>query len=146
MNIGDRLYHLREEEQLSQADIEKRSGLLRNYISRVENGHTVPSVATIEKFAHAIAIPMHHLLNEGEEPPKPPKGVKRRNGDRGNSGKDANVSTKFSHVLARMSETDRLVFAHGQEHGPRETAQPTTWQKAQTMTGTHEGELLHETL
>ena len=42
MIIGDRLRALREEKKLSQGEIEKRTGLLRCYISRVENGHTVP--------------------------------------------------------------------------------------------------------
>ena len=45
MIIGDRLRALREEKKLSQGDIEKRTGLLRCYISRVENGHTVPAIA-----------------------------------------------------------------------------------------------------
>jgi len=45
--IGNRLKELRESKQLSQGDIEKRSGLLRCYISRVENGHTVPAVETL---------------------------------------------------------------------------------------------------
>jgi transcriptional regulator with XRE-family HTH domain len=49
MVIGDRLKELRESKELSQGDIEKRTGLLRCYISRVENGHTVPAVATLEK-------------------------------------------------------------------------------------------------
>jgi hypothetical protein len=38
--IGDRLRVLREEKQLSQGDIEKKMGLLRCYVSRVENRHT----------------------------------------------------------------------------------------------------------
>ncbi len=46
MIIGDRLRALREEKKLSQGDIEKRTGLLRCYISRVENGHTVPAIET----------------------------------------------------------------------------------------------------
>ena len=48
MIIGDRLRQLREEKQLSQGDIEKRTGLLRCYISRVENGHTVPAIETLK--------------------------------------------------------------------------------------------------
>jgi hypothetical protein len=40
--IGDRLRAVREAKNLSQDDIEERTGLLRCYISRVENGHTVP--------------------------------------------------------------------------------------------------------
>ncbi|MGH7743782.1 MAG: helix-turn-helix domain-containing protein [Candidatus Dormibacteria bacterium] len=44
---------LREEKKLSQGDIEKRIGLLRCYISRVENGHTVPTVETLEKMTRS---------------------------------------------------------------------------------------------
>ena len=51
MLIGERLKALREQKNMSQGDIEKRTGLLRVYISRVENGHTVPAIETLEKFA-----------------------------------------------------------------------------------------------
>jgi transcriptional regulator with XRE-family HTH domain len=59
MVIGDRLRTLREAQDLSQGDIEKRTGLLRCYLSRVENGHTVPSVETLEKFARALELPLY---------------------------------------------------------------------------------------
>ena len=51
MIIGDRLREMREAKKLSQGDVEKRSGLFRCYISRVENGHTVPAIETLEKMA-----------------------------------------------------------------------------------------------
>ncbi len=60
--IGDRLRALREEKKLSQGDIEKRTGLLRCYISRVENGHTVPAIETLEKMARAFEVPMYELF------------------------------------------------------------------------------------
>lgn len=47
--IGERLRQLRNAEQLSQGDIEKRTGLLRCYISRVENGHTAPAIETLKR-------------------------------------------------------------------------------------------------
>jgi transcriptional regulator with XRE-family HTH domain len=59
MNVGDRLRALREEKKLSQGAIEKGTGLLRCYISRVENGHTVPSVQTLEKMARALELPLY---------------------------------------------------------------------------------------
>jgi transcriptional regulator with XRE-family HTH domain len=58
MVMGDRLRELREQKKFSQGDIEKRTGLLRCYISRVENGHTVPAIETLEKLARALEIPM----------------------------------------------------------------------------------------
>ena len=56
MDIGQRLRELREAKDLSQGDIEAKTGLLRCYISRVENGHTVPAIETLEKLARAFDI------------------------------------------------------------------------------------------
>jgi transcriptional regulator with XRE-family HTH domain len=68
MIIGERLRAIQEEKDLSQGDIEKRTGLLRHYISRVENGHTVPSIDTLEKIARALEVPLYVLFYDGEEP------------------------------------------------------------------------------
>src|SRR5258707_15753440 len=76
MIIGNRLKSIREAKKLSQGDVEVRTGLLRCYTSRVENGHTVPSVETLEKCARALEIPMYQLMYDGSEPPLPPKPVK----------------------------------------------------------------------
>jgi transcriptional regulator with XRE-family HTH domain len=65
MVIGDRLRTLRETKNFSQGEIEKRTGLLRCYISRVENGHTVPAVETLEKFARALDVPIYQLFYDG---------------------------------------------------------------------------------
>lgn len=110
MIIGERLRSVREHKQLSQGDIEKRSGLLRCYISRVENGHTVPAVETLEKLARALELPLYELLYEGEEPPKPPTtSAKTAAGENlwGAWGKDARYLRKLRHCLSRMSEEDR---------------------------------------
>ena len=107
MIIGDRLRAMREEKQLSQGDIEKRTGLLRCYISRVENGHTVPAIETLEKMARALEIPMYQLFYDGEKPPKLPNLPKRRSADDiawGSSGKDARFLTKLRRLLSRMEE------------------------------------------
>ncbi len=73
MDIGKRLRLLREAKGLSQGDIERRSGLLRSYISRVEGGYTAPSVATLEKFAKALEVEPYQLLYMGEGRPTAPK-------------------------------------------------------------------------
>jgi len=78
MIIGERLRELREEKKFSQGEIEKRTGLLRCYISRVENGHTVPAVETLEKFTRALEVPMYQLFYDGENPPKLPNIPKRK--------------------------------------------------------------------
>ena len=71
MVIADRLRSMREQKNMSQGDIEKRTGLLRCYISRVENGHTVPAIETLEKMARAMEVPMYQLFYDGEKPPAP---------------------------------------------------------------------------
>ncbi len=70
MVVGERLRAVREKKNLSQGDVENRTGLLRCYISRVENGHTVPSVETLEKLARALEIPLYQLFYEGKKPPQ----------------------------------------------------------------------------
>jgi transcriptional regulator with XRE-family HTH domain len=62
MIIGERLRALRESRNLSHGDIENRTGLLRCYISRVENGHTVPAPDTLEKMARALGAPLYQLF------------------------------------------------------------------------------------
>lgn len=66
MIIGDRLRQLREAKNLSQGHIEQKTGLLRCYISRVENGHTVPAIETLEKLARAMEVPLYQLFYDGE--------------------------------------------------------------------------------
>ena len=81
MIIGERLRVVREKKELSQGDIEKRTGLLRCYISRVENGHTVPAIETPEKLARALEVPMYQLFYDGEKPPELPNLPKRKSSD-----------------------------------------------------------------
>jgi transcriptional regulator with XRE-family HTH domain len=73
--IGERLRTIRESKRLSQGDIEKRTGMLRCYTSRVENGHTVPSIETLAKYAQALDIPLYQIFYDGEAEPKKIKGV-----------------------------------------------------------------------
>ena len=114
MIIGERLRVLREEKRLSQGVIEKRTGMLRCYISRVENGHTVPAVETLEKFARALEVPLYQLFYDGERPPKLPNLPKRKSADDiawGSSGKDARLLTKFLRLFSKMEENDlKLLF------------------------------------
>ena len=112
MIIGDRLRALREEKNLSQGDIEKRTGLVRPYISRVENGHTVPALETLEKFARALEIPMYQLFYDGDEPPKLPNLPKRKSDEDawGNSGKDARFLNKLRRLLGKSDEQHRKLI------------------------------------
>src|SRR6202171_355408 len=112
MIIVERLRELREKKNLSQGAIEKRTGLLRCYISRVENGHTVPAIETLEKMARALEIPMYQLFYEGEEPPKLPNLLKQKSSDEnawGSSGKDARFLSKLRRSLGKTNEQDRKI-------------------------------------
>jgi transcriptional regulator with XRE-family HTH domain len=112
MVIGDRLRKLRESKVLSQGDIEKRTGLLRCYISRVENNHTVPSVDTLEKLARALEVPMYRLFHAGDVP----AGVRKINtpeGDKwGMSGRERIYFVALHKALGEMGPADRNLLLH----------------------------------
>jgi transcriptional regulator with XRE-family HTH domain len=113
MIIGDRLREMREEKKLSQGDVEKRTGLLRCYISRVENGHTVPAIETLEKLARAFEVPLYQLFYEGKEPPELPNILKRKPPDEGawgSSGKDARYLSKLRRLLGKSDENDQKLI------------------------------------
>jgi transcriptional regulator with XRE-family HTH domain len=115
MIIADRLRILREEKKFSQGDIEKRTGLLRCYISRVENGHTVPAIETLEKMARALEVPLYQLFYDGEEPPEMPNLPKRKSADDivwGSTGKEARYLSKFRRLLGRIEEDDRRLLLY----------------------------------
>ena len=115
MIIGDRLRELREEKGLSQGDIEKRTGLLRCYISRVENGHTVPSIETLEKLARALERPLYHLFYDGEEPPQLPALLKHKVPDEapwGGVGQNARYLNKLRRLLSKTDEGDRKLLLY----------------------------------
>jgi transcriptional regulator with XRE-family HTH domain len=127
MIIGERLREIREQKKLSQGDVERRTGLLRCYISRVENGHTVPAVETLEKFARALEVPMYQLFYDSEEPPKLPNLPKRVSADDtawGSSGKDARILAKFCRLFSRLKDEERgLVFLMAQKMVRRKALQ-----------------------
>jgi transcriptional regulator with XRE-family HTH domain len=113
--IGERLRDLRAQKQLSQGDIEKRTGLLRCYISRVENGHTVPAIETLEKLARAMEVPLYQLFYDGEEPPKTPNLPKRETADDiawGSSGKDARLLGQFRRLLGKTNEKNQRILLY----------------------------------
>ena len=108
MDIARRLRELREGKKMSQGDIEHKTGLLRCYISRVENGHTVPVIETLEKMARALEIPLYAILYErkGEAERVEENDVK----DWASQGKGAREFRKFRQAVAGMSAEDRNTF------------------------------------
>jgi transcriptional regulator with XRE-family HTH domain len=116
MVIGTRLKKLREDRSLSQGDVEKRTGLLRCYISRVENGHTVPSLETLERLAAALEIPLHLLFYEGEGEPALPSLTKRQSTEElvldAEQEKELRFFEKVKRLLAKIDEKDRQLLLY----------------------------------
>ena len=111
MEIGPRLRTLREEKNFSQGDIERATGLLRCYVSRVENGHTVPTVETLEKWARALDMPLYKVMYEGDEPPKPRKLVFEGDASLwGQSKKDSSDLARLQRNLAKMDARQRSLL------------------------------------
>ncbi len=110
MQIGLKIRELREAKHLSQGDIEKRTGLLRCYTSRVENGYTVPNVETLEKYARALEIPLYQFFTDGE-PIKRLNLPASKNGlIWGENGKDAHEFRAFAKALSRMNDRQRKLL------------------------------------
>lgn len=111
MLIGSRLRQLRTLKNLSQGDIEKRTGLLRCYTSRVENGHTVPSVDTLEKYARALEVPLYQLFHNGEQPILETTTVsdQLKNEVELTDGERRQLRS-FGRAFARMDERNRKLF------------------------------------
>jgi len=116
MLIGDRLKGLRENKGLSQGEMEKRTGLMRCYISRVENGHTTPAVETLEKMARALEVPMYALFYDGEKPPQLPQFAPPDKNGFGASGRERQFVERLCQSLARMKPRDLKLLMHLSEH------------------------------
>jgi transcriptional regulator with XRE-family HTH domain len=115
MVISERLRAIRERKDLSQGDIEERTGLKRCYVSRVENGHTVPSIETLEKMARALEVPMYQLFYDGEarpEIPILPTGTPTDKDQWGSSGEPQRFFQRLRQLLGRLSEDDRKLIMH----------------------------------
>ena len=116
MMIGDRLRDLREAKHLSQGDIEKRTGLLRCYVSRVEHGHAVPGIETLEKWAHGLQVPLYQFFYDEDEPPQVPTVLRsskqKPNNDWASRGKGLRMFTKMRQALSRMRAEDRSLLMH----------------------------------
>lgn len=112
MVIGQKLKEIRESKNLSQGDIEERTGLLRCYTSRVECGHTVPSVETLEKYARALEVPLYMLFHDGTSPIEKPNFLVTDNHDpvRGTLRKDWRELRLFARAFAQMDDRDRKLL------------------------------------
>jgi len=113
--IGARIRQLREQKGLSQGDIEARTGLLRCYVSRVENGHTVPSLETLERLAGAMEIPFYRFFYTGDDPLPTPYLTARQSLEDLAATEDTAKSSeagfllKLHRLLSQLAEPDREV-------------------------------------
>jgi transcriptional regulator with XRE-family HTH domain len=111
MQIGAKLREQRIAKNLSQGDIEKRTGLFRCYTSRVENGYTVPTIGTLEKYASALEVPLYQFFTDevSVKAPKLPQ-LEEDTSLWGNRGKERDAFQTLAKALARMDEGDRKLL------------------------------------
>jgi transcriptional regulator with XRE-family HTH domain len=110
MVIGQKVRELREAKKLSQGDIEHKTGLLRSYTSRVENGHTVPSVDTLEKYARALEVPLYRFFTDGQQVKIPNLPQSRDDDTWGTGGKERGELQHFAKALSKMGDRDRSIL------------------------------------
>jgi transcriptional regulator with XRE-family HTH domain len=110
MILGDRLREIRESKGFSQGFIEERTGLLRCYVSRVENNHTIPSIDTLEKWARAMEVPLYQIFNDGENVRA--LVIPGKNGKRHLSAKEQRQVLKIGNLFTQIKrQRDRELVA-----------------------------------
>jgi transcriptional regulator with XRE-family HTH domain len=120
MEIGPRLRELREGKRLTQGDIENKTGLLRCYISRVEKGHTIPNVETLEKFARALKIPLYRLFTDRETVNMPKLLTAERKAEWGLDAKHHSELRVFAKAFRRLDDRkQKLLMGLAQEMATR---------------------------
>ena len=110
MNIGERLRTLRIEKKLSQMEIARRSGLLQGEVSRLENGHRRPNIATLEKMARGLKVPLYVFFYEGNKPPRIPKLLKRKRTKSArwrNSVQELRFLARLGRLLGQLEDGDQ---------------------------------------
>jgi len=110
---------------LSQGNVEKRTGLLRAYTSRVEHGHTVPSIGTLEKYAHALEVPLYRFFTD-EASVKMPKLPKSESDSSlwGSRGKERSAFRQLAKALSRMDNMAQGMARRGQSRDPLRAMRP----------------------
>ncbi len=103
MNIGSTIRGFRQQKGMSQGDIEKRTGLLRCYLSRVENGHTVPSLDTLKKIAGALDLQLAEFFADGATETKELFGLNL-------NAEEIRFLTQIQRYSANLSESDRRLL------------------------------------
>jgi len=111
MESRRKLRELREAKHLSQGDIEKKTGLIRCCTSRVEHGHTVQSIGTLQKYARALEIPLYRFFTN-DPSVKAPKLPAAKNGGAswGTVGRDRGELRLFAKALSLMDDRKRVLL------------------------------------
>ena len=112
MSIGSRIRQVREQKGLSQGDIERTTGMLRGYISRVEHGHTVPSLETLQRFASALDVPLYRLFYTEEDGAtacggQPQAILEELAQTKGNEGNEARFLLQLKGLVGSLVDADR---------------------------------------
>jgi transcriptional regulator with XRE-family HTH domain len=110
MLVGERLKAIRESKGLSQGDIEHQTGLLRCYLSRCENGHTVPSIDTLEKWARAMGIQLYQIFFEANGSKKPQDLNLPASPAMTLDRKDAAIASRLGGYLPKMKDRDKSIL------------------------------------
>lgn len=113
MIIGERLRALREYKALSLADLEKRTGLLRYHISRIENGHAIPTLETLARFARAFELPLFHLVYEEDGPYQPPilpQSIGSIENPAGLSKNEVRFVERLNLLIMQLPKRDRMLL------------------------------------
>jgi transcriptional regulator with XRE-family HTH domain len=129
--IGERLRAWREYKELSQNDLEKRLGLTRYYISRVENGFTIPTLETLERFARALEVPVFHLVYEegdADLPPTLPVSTRLAEASQNLSKKNLRLLEQFNLLFGQLLDRDRQLLVG---LARRMTKRTTLWSPAE---------------
>ena len=120
MVIGQRIRFLRTQKKLSLGDVERKVGLLRTYVSRVERGMTVPTIETLEKLAGALDVPLYQIFVNGS---RPNGNTPRFRRERlwGITPQEAREFDRFRRILGRVSKFDRELLLSTAEQLARES-------------------------
>jgi len=113
MVIGTRLRELRQERKLSQGDITEVIGLPRSYLSRIENGHTIPSLETLQRLAAALDVPLYRLFYSGEDAPngRPTRlSLEEMAQKEGPPGVDARFLIEMRGLTKNLTEPERVLL------------------------------------
>jgi transcriptional regulator with XRE-family HTH domain len=118
MSIGQKIRRLREQKGLSQGDIQRQTGMLCGYISRVEHGHTTSCLETLQRFAAALDVPMYRLFYNAEDGALPvavggrptPATIEDLSQSTGTEGSEARVLLQLKGLIGNMIESDRALL------------------------------------